>query len=174
MRFALHCRAVDDDIEGCTVMGLTQDLLRELFDYRDGHLYWRMSRRGGRGIKAGDRAGSLHCEGYVEIGINQTKYLLHRLVWIWHHGDIPEGFEIDHIDRDRSKSRVENLRLVLPAVNNVNRTEKPGESGYAGVRPKGRKWMARFQEKYIGTYSTAEEAHAAYQSAKANYWKGLQ
>jgi hypothetical protein len=41
----------------------------------------------------------------------------HRLVWWWHHGPVPDGLQIDHIDGDKSNNRIENLRVVTQAEN---------------------------------------------------------
>ena len=37
---------------------------------------------------------------------------LHRYVWEFHNGPIPNGFEIHHIDEDVSNNQIENLRIL--------------------------------------------------------------
>ena len=39
---------------------------------------------------------------------------LHRAVWEYHNGNIPDGYEIHHIDGDRSHNSLENL-YMMPA-----------------------------------------------------------
>lgn len=37
---------------------------------------------------------------------------LHRAVWEYHNGNIPNGYHIHHIDGDRSNNNIENLTLM--------------------------------------------------------------
>lgn len=37
---------------------------------------------------------------------------LHRIVWQQHNGEIPAGFDVHHIDGDRSNNGIENLQLM--------------------------------------------------------------
>ncbi len=36
----------------------------------------------------------------------------HRFVWFWHHGEIPHGHQVDHIDAVRSNYAIENLQVL--------------------------------------------------------------
>lgn len=47
---------------------------------------------------------------YREVG--NFKNLMHRYVWEYHNGKIPSGYEIHHIDFDRSNNDISNLQLV--------------------------------------------------------------
>jgi hypothetical protein len=99
---------------------LPQDFLRALFDYKDGNLYWKFS-VGGSTVKGG-KAGT--DADYNVIRLFGTQYFTHRLIWIWHYGDIPE--EIDHINRKRLDNRIENLRLATHSQNGMNRSNVKG------------------------------------------------
>ena len=68
--------------------------------------------------------GRVNCHGYMQIGfrINGEKkgYLSSRFIWECFNGLIPDGLVIDHINRNRTDNRLENLRLVTPRENNLN------------------------------------------------------
>lgn len=64
---------------------------------------------------------------------------LHRVVWEYHNGEIPKGYTIDHIDRDKDNNQVENLRLASYSENNKNVSEEVSKTR--------RKNMARASEK---------------------------
>jgi hypothetical protein len=106
------------------------ELLRELFDYADGFLYWRVNK--GPKAQKGSRAGAVNTEGYWLVGINRKKYLAHRLIWVMH-GNSPVAL-LDHINGDRLDNRIENLREADPGINMRNmRIRKDSTSGVKGV-----------------------------------------
>ena len=45
----------------------------------------------------------------------------HRMVWAWHYGEVPIGYEIDHINTNPFDNRIENLRLTTRAENFANK-----------------------------------------------------
>lgn len=65
--------------------------------------------------------------GYLDMGYwriksrNKTTFLVHRIIWSLHFGEIPDGFVIDHIDMNKSNNKISNLRAVTPAINSRNR-----------------------------------------------------
>ena len=42
---------------------------------------------------------------------------LHKLVWVWHYGNYPDNYDIDHIDNDPYNCQLDNLRIVSHAEN---------------------------------------------------------
>ncbi|NNH12071.1 HNH endonuclease [Cupriavidus gilardii] len=146
---------------------VNQETLINLFDYRDGGLYWRVDR--GSNAKAGNRAGRLLQTGYRTIQISGKRYQEHRLVFLLHHGVMPT--QIDHINGVKDDNRIENLRPANHSQNQINTAARPGASGERGVRfkPEKNRWIARIyrdgKEIRIGSFKTKEEAVDAYRAA---------
>jgi hypothetical protein len=101
---------------------LSQSIIQEnlTYDPSTGIFLWNKPLRGRRSNRV---AGSVNPFGYVVIGIGGVIQSAHRLAWIYMHGSIPRNKFIDHINRDRSDNRIENLRLVSQKENNLNRSE---------------------------------------------------
>lgn len=123
---------------------LTQERVKALFDYREDGLLIRRVRTARR-TQEGDIAGCVDSLGYREICIDSVKYRLHRIVWLWHHGYLPEH-GLDHINRNRADSRIENLREATQSCNMRN-TGNPSNStsGIKGVSRCKQKWRAHIK-----------------------------
>ena len=144
---------------------MDQKTVRELFEYRNGVLYWR--KKPANSVNITKPAGSIGSSGYLSIGIKYKLYLTHRLIFLYHHGYIPKT--LDHINNNKLDNRIENLR---PATNseNIQNSKKSSinVSGYKGVsfHKNVKKWCAQIRInkklKYLGCFSTPEEAHQAY------------
>jgi len=66
--------------------------------------------------------------------INYKSYLCHRLVWMLHNGEIPENYEIDHIDGNSLNNTIENLRCIESVFNKRNRSfSRLNTTGITGV-----------------------------------------
>ena len=57
---------------------------------------------------------------YPIVTCNKTKIYVHRLVYETFVGEIPEGYQIDHINTNKLDYRIENLRCVTPKENMAN------------------------------------------------------
>jgi hypothetical protein len=109
-----------------------QEELRVTFDYDKelGRLRWREQRKG---IPAGMIAGTSLMNKYRRVMFNYKFYQEHRLIFAWHYGYYPENV-VDHIDRDPSNNKIENLREASHSCN-IRNTGNPcnNTSGVKGV-----------------------------------------
>ena len=67
---------------------------------------------------------SVDRNGYGKIGAGGDRgrtLCAHRVAWELAHGDIPDGYEIDHQCRNRKCVRADHLRLVTRKQNNEHR-----------------------------------------------------
>ena len=53
-------------------------------------------------------------KGYVRIRCNGKARMEHDLIWEQYYGEIPEGYQIHHIDGNKANNNIENLQLVTP------------------------------------------------------------
>lgn len=137
----------------------TQERLRELFDYDSrGVLVRKVSRPG---VRVGDIAGCEGSRGYWQVMVDGRSYTLHRLIWIWHHGDIPDGRVIDHIDGDKLNNQIENLR-PLSNRDNSRRETSTKRNLPRNVYRHRRGFKVEFKidgkTRGFGSYPTVEEA----------------
>lgn len=141
-------------------MMFTTEELRELFDYRDGELYWR--RRSNSKVASGQQAGTINSIGYRVITIKGKKIHAHRLVWIWHGRELPP--QIDHINGNRADNRIENLRASDYVTNAYNsKLKSDNKSGVKGVSwcNHYQRWVVQLyhnKQKVQGRFKTLEEA----------------
>lgn len=76
----------------------------------------------GRSIKRRWSTGS-DCHGYRIIMVDGKNYSVHRLVAETFIGECPLGYEVDHIDRDKTNNSAKNLRYVSSKENRLNRAD---------------------------------------------------
>lgn len=151
---------------------LSHERLKQVLHYDpDTGIFTRKARI--QGAKLGAVAGGVGNDGYCRIRIGCIKYMAHRLVWLYVHGDFPVA-DIDHINGSRADNRIANLRKATDAENSQNRiANRNSTSKYLGVywNKLAKKWKAQItvnrKQHYLGYFVTEEEAHAAYRKAKA-------
>jgi len=150
-----------------------QKKLQELFDYRDGQLYWK--ERIKSDIDISKPAGCIVKDGYRDIKIEGKKYRAHRLIWKYHYGKDPKEF-IDHIDGNKTNNNIENLREATNQQNGFNKgPQKNNKLGIKGVRKDRNKYRATIiingKEKHLGMFFTIEEARLVREEAEKKLFK---
>jgi hypothetical protein len=139
----------------------TQAYIHSLFEYRDGKLYRKVSCSN---AKAGQEAGWIGNRGYRVVCVDYKEILVHRLIYLMHHGHAPE--RIDHINGVRDDNRIENLREASCSENNYNqKISSKNTSGCKNVSwNKARsKWVVRIcydkrklKQWYVDDFEFAE------------------
>ena len=86
---------------------LTQQQALDLFEYKDGKLFWRVSvnPRAQKGMEAGSPSAS----GHFKVCYRYKWYWVHRIIFLMFNGVLPAL--IDHVNNDPSDNRIENLEL---------------------------------------------------------------
>jgi len=115
------------------------------------------------GKPAGCRDGQY---GYLSVRLHDRLYQAHRLIWLHVTGEWPTAV-LDHVDGLPSNNAWSNLRPATRAENNRNRrARREGRLKGTVQNAKTGRWEAMImlgrKNHYLGTFSTQEEAHAAY------------
>lgn len=117
----------------------SQEIIKNNFEYIDGRLY----RKTKKGLSP---VGSWTRQGYESFLFNCERYATHRIIFIYHRGDISSNCEIDHKDGNTLNNKIDNLRLSVRKQNVRNSSlQSNNTSGIKGVSwNKDRNvWMAR-------------------------------
>lgn len=106
---------------------------------------------------------------YAKTVIRKKEIPFHRLVL-----DCPDGYVIDHINRNRLDNRRSNLRVTTQYVNTLNRNVSTiSGTGIKGVYKEGNKYRVEITVKrkrmYLGAYYTLEEAIKVRNEAEEKY-----
>lgn len=152
---------------------MNQDLLHELFEYRDGELYWKINK--GR-ARIGMLASNKRPDGYARVGIDGKRYFAHRLIFLMQHGYLPEF--IDHIDGNPSNNQLDNLRAATHQQNLYNtKLSTRNNSGTKGIHwhKLSKKWRVILsiggKKQHIGLFEDKELADLVSIEARDKYHK---
>lgn len=160
---------------------ITQERLKELFDYReDGNLVRKVA-VGGRAGQVGRAIGSVVSGGadrpdkkYLSTKIAGKHYCVHKLVYLWHHGEWPD--QVDHINQNSLDNRIDNLRLAGSCENMQNRKLfRNNSSGAKGVSWNKRvnKWQVYVgvnrKIKHLGYFEDFQLAELVAQEARQKF-----
>lgn len=146
---------------------------------------WSKYRVGDVAGKVGYRKKDKKPQGWA-LGLFGEMWAVHRIIWCIKHGSIPKELLVDHLDRDCLNNKIDNLRLVTHAENNLNK-EQAGKKDprlIAGVYWVGKNLTACWNENgkqyhknfARSKYETEEELIAAaitFRLEKLEYLRSL-
>ena len=140
---------------------VTQERLKELFDYQDGAL---IRRKDGRSAVI-----AMGVKRYERVSVDGKIQALHRMIYLWNHGHLPKT--LDHIDGNRANNKIENLREATQHKNCLNRkhqatSKSPYKNVYLQAPTKNAEWKRNWvvsvnvagKRKYIGSFEDLELA----------------
>ncbi|HGM4943633.1 TPA: HNH endonuclease signature motif containing protein [Serratia marcescens] len=163
---------------------ITPEFARKIFDYEGGNLIWKERLRSDFSSDAahkiwnrkfpGKVAGYKSTDGYRHVRVDRENYICHRIIWVYHFGEIPEGMQIDHINHHRDDNRIRNLRLVTIRENQMNtKPRKNTTSGHIGVCKFEWGWVARIHHKgksvHLGMFKDKADAIKARREAEEKF-----
>jgi hypothetical protein len=122
---------------------ITQELVKEYFEYRDGKLYWIKAPKN-HGDLIGQCAGHLTSTNYLLTSLKGKRNKIHRLIFLMFYGYLPKI--IDHIDGNSLNNRIENLRECTMIENLYNqKLSIKNTSGYKNVSwsKRKQKWIVK-------------------------------
>ena len=145
----------------------SQKVLHEIFEYKDGNLIRK---------KTNTIAGSLDVYGYLITSVHGKRQKNHRIIFLMMNGYLPKI--VDHIDRNPSNNKIENLRDASRSLNCLNsKTNKNNKSGAKNVDflKSKNKWrvLMQIQKKsyFFGYFSDLELATLVAEEAKDKYMR---
>lgn len=149
--------------------------LFEVFEYDNlGRLFWREKPSKKVNIAIGDEITTVGTGGYKQVMLDRKRHLIHRIIWAMANRQDPGGFEIDHINRDRSDNRPQNLRLATQEQNAQNTIYSPrGRTGELCIFPsparcKNKPHTVVVCGRYLGAFATLEDARKARDEYRAS------
>jgi hypothetical protein len=151
---------------------ITQALLKNHFEYKNGNLIWLKPTSFRKTVNS--VAGTIN-KKCVVICIFGKNYNAHRLIYMYHFGFMPKV--IDHIDGNPFNNHIENLRKATMQQNSQNSKLKiTNQSGYKNVswsEPR-KKWRVRLMiggsEFNFGAFEDVELADLVAQEARNKYF----
>ena len=133
--------------------------------YRDGMIH-TISKKYGKKGEWVERQSKPDSKGYIRIRIGGKLYRAHRLILMAFLGESDQ--QVDHINRNKSDNRFENLRYCTNTENSLNRDWVDFAKGYSWDKVN-KKWQAYIcingKQKYLGRFEKEADARQAYVDA---------
>ena len=150
---------------------ITQSRLKELFTYTPDGKFIR--NKNGKEVICSQT----QQHKYLRIFIDGKAHMLHRMIFLYHHGYLPKI--TDHIDGNRYNNTIENLREVNQSQNCLNRSHmKHSKSPFKNVYLQKnhnrsdwkRNWVVALtvngKRKYFGSFEDLDLADLVAQEAR--------
>lgn len=86
---------------------------------------------------------------------------LHRAMWAWHHGEVPQGYVVDHINNSHENLEdyyLSNLQLLTPAQNTAKEKKNWHKTEIPCMLSKPRSFYENKLNHYLAEYEKAKEA----------------
>ena len=124
--------------------------VERLFEYRDNELWWR--HKPANNVDMSKPAGCITGRhGYRNIAYNKTTYPAHRLIFLYHHGWLPEA--VNHKDNNRQNNNINNLRAATRSqYGSYSKKPSSNTSGHKNVGRVANKWQVMVMYKGKNTY----------------------
>lgn len=162
-----------NDCKNIDINNLSQALLKKHYNY-DPNTGKFTAKLPTHFHNVGDEIGSISVEGYLETSIKNKRFLVHRLIWLYMTGNLPE--QVDHINHNRQDNRWINLR----EVNNTNNIKNCSLSKNSVTKINGvnlikatNKYRAYItvnkKQIHLGIFDNINEAIAARKQANIDY-----
>ena len=134
--------------------------------YRDGKIFSKAFNKN-RFLNTNKRKDSYSIVTLKSTDGKRRTFLLHRVIWYYFNGEIPENMQVNHIDEDKSNNALSNLNL-LTLKENINwgtRNERAAKT--LSVQRKGK--MLGKDNPNWGHYWTDEQKEHLSELTKGRY-----
>ena len=101
--------------------------------------------------------GNLNSKGYLRFAVSNgrkdvTNWSVHRWIWTQYNGPIPKGYDVDHINYNKTDNRIQNLQLI----SKEDHRKRRDNTGY--IRERSGKYQATRDHVHLGTFATKARA----------------